>query len=194
MANVDTHHDDWEKDAPILSSLKGQQPHEAPEGYFDSFPGSLMDRIREMEANEAPGDAAPSDEGASPGRSWRLGPRSYSIAAVVAILAAVGIYFMTRTVDVPVEPVVGEVVVAEDVDAPLFDEEELFDQLDISALPDEEIEELMGDEALASWEIDQLGQALDIELNDLDMEDLEGLDDLDDLDDFDLEGLDDLLF
>ena len=52
----------------------------------------------------------------------------------------------------------------------------------------------MGDEALASWEIDQLGQALDIELNDLDMEDLEGLDDLDDLDDFDLEGLDDLLF
>ena len=194
MANVDTHHDDWEKDAPILSSLKGQQPHEAPEGYFDSFPGSLMDRIREMDADETPGDAAPSDGGTSPGRSWRLGPRSYSIAAVVAILAAVGIYFMIRSVDVPVEPVTGEVASSQEVPAPQFDEEELFDQLDISSLPDEEIEELMGDEALAAWEIDQLGQALDIELNDLDMEDLDGLEGLDDLDDFDLEGLDDLLF
>jgi hypothetical protein len=33
------------KDAPFLSKLSGEDPFEAPEGYFDTFSASVVDRI-----------------------------------------------------------------------------------------------------------------------------------------------------
>ena len=33
------------KDAPFLSKLSGEEPFEAPEGYFDAFSASVVDRI-----------------------------------------------------------------------------------------------------------------------------------------------------
>ena len=191
MAHVDTHDEDWEKDAPLLASLKGEQPYDAPEGYFESFPTTMMDRIRALDGADPEGEPAADAEVVAPGRSWRIGPRTYGIAAGIAVLVALGLYFLVRSIDVPIEQVAAEQPVGEAPAEEMFDEDELMSQIDLSLISDDEIVEMMGDEALAAWEVDQLGQDLsldELDLGEVELEDLEGLDDLD------LEGIEDLLY
>ncbi len=219
MADVDAYNEDWEKDAPLLNSLKGKQPYDAPEGYFDTLPGSMMARIRDLdqsggagradesgpaslstEASESGGsNVAP--EPVAPGDTLRMGPKIYSIAAVIALLVAVGVYFLVRSVDLSIEGLPNQNAQSATVDASPFDTEELMSQIDFSLVSDEEIVEMMGDEALAAWEVDQLGQGLNLNFDDMDLyqgdsADVEELDDLDldELDRFDLEGIEDLLY
>lgn len=188
MAHVDAHDEDWEKDAPILSTLKGKQPFEAPEGYFDTLPGSLMSQIRDLDSPSDGGELVSDSEPSPPRRSWRVGPRTYGVAASIAILAAFGIYLLVRSVDVPINTIPEAVAEQEIHLTDIFDEDEIISNIDFSLVSDEEIANMMGDEALSAWEIDQLGNDLDLELDPVDVQ----LDDLESLDGLDLEGIEDL--
>lgn len=204
MAHVDDYNEDWEKDAPLLSSMKRKQPYEAPEGYFDALPGALMDRIRDLDVPAESDRSVTDPEPVPTGRTWRMSPRSYSVAAMIAILSAVGIYFLVKSIDVPVGPQTEQIVAVESVEESPFDEDELLSQIDLSLVSDEEIVDMMGDEALAAWEMDQLGQDLNLnfdalDLYDVDMDEIDELEeldelDLDGLDGLDLEGIEDLLY
>lgn len=188
MAHVDAHDEDWEKDAPILSSLKGKQPFEAPEGYFDTLPESLMGQIRDLDPPSDDGEPVSDNEAVPPRRSWRVGPRTYGVAASIAILAAFGIYLLVRSVDVPINPIPDLVAEQEMNLTDFFDEDEIISNIDFSLVSDEEIANMMGDEALSAWEIDQMGNDLDLEIDPVNVQ----FDDLESLDGLDLEGIEDL--
>lgn len=180
--------EDWEQEAPLLASLRGTQPHEAPEGYFDSLPGTLMDRIREMDAaGESPlRDPLPAEP--IPGRSSFWNWRNMGYAAGLALLIGAGLFFLSRSVNS--EPLPEEspmAVLDQQIDA--LSDEDIMEFIEMEEVDEEVVAEMMGDEALAAIEAEALGQGGVEYIEDLEWEDL----DLDALDLEDLEGLDELL-
>jgi len=179
MQQNDPHRDQesWEKEAPLLSSLKGQQPHEPPEGYFDALPDQLMDRIRKLEPTPSDPISQPDQEPAplaTTRRFWNW--QQIGIAATLAILIGTGIFFWTRnSAPSPLPPADQELLVLES-QLDQLSEEEILDALELENVAEEEMIELMGDEALASVEAEAFGQGFfeeDIELDALDFEELD---------------------
>lgn len=120
---------DFEKEAPLLSSLKGKPlPFEIPEDYFESFTDRVMNNVR-MEEGHASGF-----EAAAPVRRILL----VNVAAVLALLVlfASSVFFSSR----------GEQL----TDFSQLSSEEILLALDVSDFDEELLTELMGDEALAS--------------------------------------------
>lgn len=188
MKHDHKYEEDWKQDAPLLASLRGTQPHEAPEGYFDSLPGTLMDRIR---ASETPGESPlrdPVSIEAIPGRSSFWNWRNISYAAGLALLIGAGLFFLSRSVTTDPQPDASAFAAFEQQLDELNDED-IIDFIELEDLDEEVMAEMMGDEALAAIEAEALGQGGDAYIGDLDWEDL----DLESLDLDEIEGLEELL-
>jgi|GEM_PF-5266672 len=182
MSEQNPHPDDWQEEAPLLSSLRGQQPYDAPEGYFDSLPGRIMDRIQASEGDSEIDASSPFPDSAPPKRRVWL---RYSVAACFVLLIGLSSYLVIRSLGT--ENVVEEDLVAQ-VDFSTFSEEELLAEIDFSEVSDDELVSLMGDEALAAFEVDQLDEETrpildetDLDLlsdEDLDLLNFDGFEDL----------------
>ena len=102
MQSKDIHEEDWKDEAPMLASLDRNLPADAPEGYFEGLPASVMARIRNLPAEEAAPEVTevPLSIQAQPVRPPRKHtfqrPLFWSVAAGIALLVAVGTYFVTR--------------------------------------------------------------------------------------------------
>lgn len=132
----DLHNEDWEKDAPLLSSLKGKQSFSAPEGYFESFSGRVMDAIREEE------NQPETTETAGGGRRFSAWVK---FAAVIPLFLLVGTYFLLRGPDTAIE--------TPDFNAQLasLSEEELVSAIEMEGMNDAELIAAVGDQALSSF-------------------------------------------
>ena len=191
MQQEDKYREDWEKEAPLLSSLRGQQPHEPPEGYFDGLPDQIMSQIRDLNTPKNPelGEISAMPTGSPRPKFWTV--QRISIAAAIALLLGSGVFFLTRDFNKVLpqgQPDEETFVSAEEVlDAKLdaFSEDELLEAIDIEDISDEEMAEIMGDEALAAVEEETFSQSFGEELPDLDDIDLSELEiEFEDLDDF----------
>lgn len=180
--------EDWEQDAPLLSSLRGNQPHEAPEGYFEALPGTIMDRIR---ASEASGEAAPRDPvpiDPIPGRSSFWNWRNIGLAAGMAILVGTALFFTSNSLSGEESPAENPMA-ALDMQLDLVSDSEIIEFIEFEDVDEEIVAEMMGDEALAAMEAEAFGQGGDEFIEDIEWEDL----DLESLDLNDFENLDDFL-
>lgn len=131
--------EDWKKDAPFLASLqKKGESGEVPEGYFEQFPGRLMDRIRK----EAPQHPA-AEGGTRRFRNWRF----MSLAASIVLVAVVGIFLLRS----------GQ---SEDcLELACASTEDIREALEFENLSAEEIIDAVGDDALANFSTDQVDAA-----------------------------------
>lgn len=181
MSHEDIHDDDWREEAPLLSSLQGDLlREEVPAGYFEALPGSMMERIRNLDAeagsqNEDPG---PDAREAAPGRQVKRRPRLlWGIAASVVVLAVLGIVFVSQNREL------GDADFDLEIQSQLtsVSDDDILDQLGLSDVSEQELYEALGQEAQAAFdeELNGLGQEnlLDL-LDDLDLDasDLDGID------------------
>lgn len=185
MRNDDLHNEinpeEWEQEAPTLASLKREVPYDVPDGYFDGLPGTIMDRIRSLEAGgDTDGEPATEAEVIDlipqpTARPWYRNPRILSLAASILLLATVGTFWLTRAgADGPdPDQITHDQVLA-------LSEAAIIDHLDAENFSEAELVAVLGDEAMAA--VDDVSQ-------DLDADDvIDYLDDAD-LDDFDFDGL-----
>lgn len=211
---------DWEKDAPFLSSLKREQPYEAPEGYFDSFPDRMMALIKGDGMSPEPGDSDQAGESGEAGPALstsridqKAGADSDSgkglkgsggasrgirrillvgipVAAVISVLIIIGLSKKPESADT--QTTYSQNAAPEDVfnELELPGEEAILEAIDLDEINEDDLIQMMGEEALAALEFTQgineesilehLETAPGGELNihDLDVEglDLEGID------------------
>ena len=194
----------WEAKAPLLASLgREKEDSEVPEGYFESLPAKLMSRISGLkDEQDSEGEAAsfldgiekpemedeapegyfeelPSrvldrirkDAPQNPKRSVFSRRVIFSIAASLALLLSLTWLFFRN-------PSPEEAGIYAQVEQ--LTEEEILNAIEMGELSDDEILEVMGDQALASLSFTQeiSDQDLepyleDIDLNDLDLSDLD---------------------
>lgn len=191
MNHEDEYEDDWMAEAPTLASLDKNVDFEVPEGYFEELPSHVMARIQAMSQAEAVPEAvpAPTLEVSVPRPSGLRRSLFWSAAAGIALLLAVGTYYVTRG------PASAPVTFADaDADAEAAAQlaaiapGDLIEGLDGTAVNDEELFAMLGDDATSAFEDQehqvQSDEALEYLQNvDLDDLDLQGLDiDLKDLD------------
>lgn len=186
MSKKSTYEDDWKQEAPLLASLQGAQPQEAPEGYFDELPGSIMERIRQRAPT---GEQAPPPSDTSripPGRSSFWNWRNLGYAAAIALLLGTGIFFLSQGEGADSPPLEDLVAIEQQIEA--LSSADIIDFVGIEAVEDDLIQDLMGDEALAAMEDEALFQDGEAFIEDIDWQDvdLNGFDDatLQDLDAF----------
>lgn len=157
------HNDDWEKEAPLLASLKGKFTADAPEGYFDSLPDSLMAKIKEKEANEA------QQMGGGRNRGWIR----WAISAAAAVVLAIGGWWAMRdnTESLPATDMFAE--------AQTLSSEELIHAVDYVGIATSDIISVMDEEALSAISLTKEAQKDDLNdyldenpLNDLDFDNL----------------------
>lgn len=191
MQQEDKYEEDWEQEAPLLSSLRGKQPHEPPDGYFDGLPDQIMAQIKGLkpvaEPVEEPAHAVPM--GTEKTKFWSV--QRISIAAAIALLLGSGVFFLVRDFNkvLPQGQVTEDSFVSAEelLDAKLgaLSEAEILDAIDIEDISDEEMADIMGDEALAAVEAETFSQSFGEEMIELDATDLADLElDFEDLDDF----------
>ena len=171
MQNEDPYQD-LEQEAPLLASLRGKQPHEVPEGYFDNLADRMMDRIQEMESEASSGRAIRPEPDIQPGRSQFLPFNMYSmgIAASLAILIGFSIFFFTRGGELETGLTVQQEFALQ-LDG--LSADEVLDELDFNQVDEDELIGMMGDEALASLDNGDLGQNSVEYLENMDWEDLD---------------------
>jgi hypothetical protein len=194
MRHPHSYEDDWKEEAPTLAGLEKKPGMDVPEGYFEGLPSSVLDRIRNLEAD---GPALPGDERVPvapapvrPPARKRIAVRQrrfWAVAAGIVLLAVVGAWFLTRPDAVP-EVIAADIIqdetrellaameptdIALDIDVAQVSDEQLFDALgnEGQAALDGMGQEVDQDEAieyLRDVDLDAIDfQDLDIDLNDL---------------------------
>lgn len=176
MQKPETEHEDWMEEAPILASLRGSQPVDPPEGYFDALPAQVMGRIKtETKALDADQPVLRLDPKASGPGGRRAFPRYMSMAAGIAILLAVGLVWISNWGS-PKE--ITDATFAMQLEQ--LSDDAILEHLSFSDLDEAEVTALIDDDALALLgpEFEEIGP--------------EGMDFLENMDweDLDLEGLD----
>jgi hypothetical protein len=142
----DQHREAWEDEAPKLASLKGNWQPKAPEGYFDSFPEKLMQRIQEEAAPVQP----------ALGSAKRMGWGKWVGGAAAAVLLAVGLWW---TLKPDTHSLSSHEMLAE---AHTLTSEELIHAVDFVGIETSEILEAMGDEALSAINLTQASDPADL--------------------------------
>jgi hypothetical protein len=188
MRHEEEYEDDWKAEAPLLASLSKNAAPEVPEGYFDALPSSVMARIKAL---EAPAQAEPEVANPQPvagGKILGFKPRRWwSAAAAVALLIAVGAYFMTRPQGT--DPLMSDATLTAETLEQLaaLEPTTVISELDASTVSDEELFAMLGSEATSAFADDDHAVERDeayeyLQDVDLDAIDLQGLDiDLNDL-------------
>ncbi|HHG83239.1 MAG TPA: hypothetical protein ENJ82_00690 [Bacteroidetes bacterium] len=157
----DAQEQEWEEIAPVLASLDRGRDDEVPEGYFQDFSSDMMARIRAMEGGEAalPGDSgtlAPIEEtqpsAVLPGQSWRI----IGLAASLALLIVFGLIGYGNKADSGRSG--GLDLNVERSEWVNVSEGELIDELSQTELSEEELYEMLGQEAQAALE-GEVGEA-----------------------------------
>lgn len=183
MPEQNPYPDDWQEEAPLLSSLRGQQPYDAPEGYFEELPGTIMDRIKAMEADAPYDDTSSFAPPSAQPKTWRWA--RYGMAACFVLLIGLSAYLVVRSMEPAPEEGMAYIASA-DFDG--FSEDEILAEIDFSEVSDDELVALMGDEALAAFEVDQFDEEFNPLLDETDLDRLSN----EDWELLDLEGFEDL--
>lgn len=177
--------EDWKDEAPLLASLDRNMPDDAPEGYFEGLPASVLARIRNLPVQEVAPVAPPMSESQPPRpmrRSVFQRPVFWSVAAGIALLVTVGTYFLTRPVQGIDETLAWEQIDAETmVQLASLDRQDIAPHLDAAQVTDEQLFQALGSDAPTAFE--HQDHAVE---HDEAMEYLQGID----LDDIDLQDLD----
>lgn len=124
--NDQEHKEFMQNEAPLLSSLKRKSSEGVPEGYFESFPERMMDRIQNLEKEES--RVLGFDNRSENGSGFAY----YRIAAVVSILilCSVGAFmFLNR----------GNAEYAEDVSWASVTKADVLNEIDINELDEDEL-------------------------------------------------------
>lgn len=157
------HHEEWEKEAPRLASLKGKFTHEAPAGYFDTLPDTLLAKIKAEQANET------QPLGGGRNRGWMR----WAISSAAAVLVAVGIWWALNDETAPLSA--GDMF----AQAQTLSSEELIHAVDYVGIETSEIISVMDEEALSAISLTQEAQKEDLhhylDQNPLDHIDLDDL-------------------
>jgi hypothetical protein len=185
MRHEDLHEEDWKEEAPLLASLDRNVATDAPDGYFEGLPASVLARIRNLSIEEV-SEGEPVGVQALPANPPRVfafrRTMFWSMAAGIALLVAVGTYFLSRPTTGGEDTMAWEAIDAQTlVQLASLERNEIAPNLDVTYLTDEQLFQALGSEGAAAFE-DQ-DHAVD---HDEAAEYLQGLD----LDDIDLQDLD----
>ncbi|MCB9234249.1 MAG: hypothetical protein H6581_21510 [Bacteroidia bacterium] len=129
------YHDDpdLKEIAPRLAALQGKPlPLAAPEGYFDSFADRLMEKVKAEEK--------PSGNGGAASLNRKMIPVSLAAVLILLVLFSVSAWFTTQRTPVP--------------DFSQLTPEEILAELEVAYLDEEFLINAMGDEALASLDLE----------------------------------------
>lgn len=140
------HNEDWENEAPKLASLKGKWQPQAPEGYFETLPQTVMQRL------QAEGNLHDQPHGGSRRWGWA---RWAGTAAAVA-LVTIGLWWSFGPES---QPLNSHDMLAE---AHTLSTEELIHAVDFVGIETAEIMSVMGDEALSAINLTQEADAADL--------------------------------
>lgn len=145
--------EEWEAEAPTLAAIDKTEKDDVPEGYFDELPQKVLDRIDQEKGKKT-----------APGRNRMM--IWFSAAAAIILLLTVG-YFTLSTSTPQESEIFAEVE--------QLTEDEILNAIEMGEISDDEILELMGDQALASLSFTQEISDEDLEpyLEDIDLEDLD---------------------